>query len=124
MVSSGNNSPPKPQNVTSHSRFVIPDSQVENLSNPTVSLNHNWCNSTNLRRMYEAFCIEISKVREGIDDVRELLQTRRRTAERQDGNEGFSERWEVEWEKCVGELMRLNSGWKCVLLLSSSSSKY
>lgn len=119
---------------------------MENLTNPTISLNHNWCNSTNLVRMYDAFCVDVEMVRGEIWDVREMILSRRARQNEvsrggkekdvadneigEDGDEvesgedmvvGEETSWEVEWEQCVGELMRQNSGWKYVLSSASSS---
>ena len=74
-------------------------SQVQNLSHPTISLNHNWCNAHNLARMYDSMCEEVSAVRASIDDVREMLVRN-------------GEGWERGWEECVGELLERSAGWK------------
>lgn len=76
-----------------------PASQVQNLSHPTISLNHNWCNAHNLHRMYASMCTEVTAVRASIEDVREMLVRK-----------GVG--WEEEWEECVGELLERSAGWK------------
>lgn len=74
--------------------------QVDNLTNPTISINHNWCNSHNLLRMYCAMEEETVQVRKSIEDVRVLLRER--------GGEG----WESKWTECVEELLERSAGWK------------
>lgn len=72
---------------------------MTNLSHPTLSLNHNWCNSHNLPSIYRSMVDEVKRCRAAIDDVRELLM----------GREG---EWRGEWEECVSELVRQSAGWK------------
>lgn len=74
--------------------------QVENLSHPTFSLNHNWCNSVNLPTMYNSMAEETALVRASIEDVESSLRSR--------GSLG----WEIEWQACVDDLMTKSSGWK------------
>ncbi|ORY75319.1 hypothetical protein BCR35DRAFT_325824 [Leucosporidium creatinivorum] len=79
--------------------------QVTNLSQPTLSLNHNWCNSHNLTAMYSSMCDEVARCREAIEDVKELLMRKAR----QEGEAAAD--WRVEWEECVAELVKQSAGW-------------
>ncbi|KAL8279098.1 hypothetical protein RQP46_008556 [Phenoliferia psychrophenolica] len=73
--------------------------QVENLG-LTFSLNHNWANSHNISLLYTSMTLEVTLVRESISDVKELLMRTK------------GDKWEVEWEECVAELLRQSAGWK------------
>jgi len=79
--------------------------QVENLSHPTFSLNHNWINAHSLVKVYDTLERDVAAARASIEDVRELLQTR--TEGRPAGWQ-----WEPEFESCVREMVAQNSGWE------------
>ncbi|GAA6061595.1 hypothetical protein JCM10212_000903 [Sporobolomyces blumeae] len=78
---------------------------VHNLTHPTFSLNHNWSNSHNLPQIYESLSAEVTRCREAISDVKELLVDKAR-------REGTGEAgWEREWEESVDGLVELSEGW-------------
>jgi hypothetical protein len=79
---------------------------VHNLSHPTLSLNHNWCNAHCLPAMYSSLCDEVSRAREAIADVKELLERRKGEL----GEEGVRREWEIE----VDGLVERSEGWRCV----------
>ena len=78
---------------------------VENISPFVISINRNWCNSVNIRSMYEAMKAEVKATELALEDVRELIWTRRKDllseVERQ-----------REWEGTVQEVVKQNAGWK------------
>lgn len=55
--------------------------------------------------MYSSMCDEVSRCREAIDDVRELLMRKAK-------QEGEKVNWRVEWEECVAELVKQSAGWE------------
>ncbi|GAA5988678.1 hypothetical protein JCM11641_006501 [Rhodosporidiobolus odoratus] len=78
---------------------------VHNLSHPTLSLNHNWANSHCLRAIYTSLCTEVSRAREAIDDVKDLIIEQ---AKRKGQGEAV---WHEEWEKEVDALVERSEGW-------------
>lgn len=73
-------------------------SQVENLDHPTLSINHNWTNATNIRAVYYALRADDEQTCEALSDVRELMQRQ--------------PKWEAEWEACVADVLSRNAGWE------------
>lgn len=80
---------------------------VENISPFVISINRNWCNSVNIRSMYEAMKAEVEATELALDDVRELIWTRRKDLL----SEVDRQR---EWEGTVQEVVKQNAGWKSV----------
>ncbi|PWN24360.1 Clavaminate synthase-like protein [Jaminaea rosea] len=76
--------------------------EVFNLSD-CISLNHNWCNSVNLPRMYDAMKEEMGEVRYALRDVEEMLRTAGQ------GERGSP--WQVEFWGLVAEVSRADAGW-------------
>ena len=74
--------------------------EVENLTD-CLSLNHNWCNTYNLRSMYESMEDEIDDVTAALEDVRDMLQS-----------QPPSERaWQAEFVAIVQDVVRQDAGW-------------
>ncbi|GAA5883623.1 hypothetical protein JCM3774_001851 [Rhodotorula dairenensis] len=84
---------------------------VQNLSHPTVSLNHNWANAHNLAAMYDSLSDEAARCRDAIADVREMLveQETRRKGPQEGGGGGAC--WKREWEETVNRLIEQSEGW-------------
>ena len=84
----------------------------------TISINHNWCvnmtvsrcvlsvvlrcNSHNIASMYKSMCDHVEDVEAALSDVKELLQTTTPLD------------WQVDFVKCVQDVLKADSGWKCV----------
>ncbi|KAL7409999.1 hypothetical protein BDY24DRAFT_418319 [Mrakia frigida] len=103
--------------------------QVENLpsssspTQPILSINHNWLNSTSLLRVFQALVDDIEACEESIEDVREMLVVqyeRERVGGRSEAKGGEEnvrageaglEKWEAEWVREVQELVKMDSGW-------------
>ncbi|UZJ55323.1 hypothetical protein CBS101457_004643 [Exobasidium rhododendri] len=77
--------------------------EVMNLTD-CVSINHNWCNSTNIASMYRAICKEVEQVEEALVDVREMMK-------QQYGDDSDKTDWRFEWTETVQKVLIANSGW-------------
>ncbi|KAM0792057.1 hypothetical protein ACM66B_004763 [Microbotryomycetes sp. NB124-2] len=75
--------------------------QVVNLTHPTISINHNWCNAHNVQTMYRAMLKQVEECREAIADVKTMLRDGRK-----------EEDWKYEWVRCVQDLVRQDAGWE------------
>ncbi|KAK4048772.1 hypothetical protein OIV83_004538 [Microbotryomycetes sp. JL201] len=82
--------------------------QVVNLTHPTISLNHNWCNAHNILSMYKSMSQEVEDCRDAISDVKQMLA---RNATAVGKHKGSETDWRFEWETCVQDLVRQNAGW-------------
>ena len=76
--------------------------QVENLT-PCISINHNWCNSANLRMLYSSMCDKVVEVENALDDVRQLLRASHADDEKT---------WKAEFRTVVQQLVEQDAGWK------------
>ncbi|KAI5479660.1 hypothetical protein MNV49_003170 [Pseudohyphozyma bogoriensis] len=74
--------------ISSQPSLNKPTHRLLQLTHPTFSLNHNWCNAHNIQSMYSAMVVEVASVRVSISDVKHMLKA------------GGGDDWEVEWEKC------------------------
>ena len=83
--------------------------QVENLT-ACISINHNWCNSVNLPSLYDSMCAKVAEVEAALEDVKELLS--------QGPDADFPEVWQREWVNTVQDVVKMDAGWKYVLMLS------
>lgn len=72
--------------------------EVINLTD-CISLNHNWCNSSNIRSMYKSMCEEVTKTEEAIWDVQKMMQ------------ESNPLNWQIEWTQTVQNIVAANAGW-------------
>ncbi|KAH9943961.1 Clavaminate synthase-like protein [Amylocystis lapponica] len=72
--------------------------QVENLT-ACISINHNWCNSSNLPSLYASMRAKVAEVEHALEDVKELLSQNR------DGD------WEREWAAIVQDVVEKDAGW-------------
>ncbi|PWN37566.1 Clavaminate synthase-like protein [Meira miltonrushii] len=72
--------------------------EVINLTD-CISLNHNWCNSCNIKSMYKSMCEEVEKTEEAISDVRQMMQ------------ESDPLKWQIEWTETVQRIVAANAGW-------------
>ncbi|POY74296.1 hypothetical protein BMF94_2489 [Rhodotorula taiwanensis] len=81
---------------------------VHNLTHPTFSLNHNWANAHNLAAIYRSLSDEVTRCREAIADVREMLID---AVRRRGGDTGPEGEWRGEWEETVNRLVEQSEGW-------------
>ncbi|KAF9432994.1 hypothetical protein BGZ76_010020 [Entomortierella beljakovae] len=65
--------------------------QVHNIGD-TISINHNWCNGSNLDLLLESICSDLKDVEQEIDHLKEMME-------------------EGEWIETCQRLLLLNSGW-------------
>ncbi|KAI8601988.1 hypothetical protein EDD21DRAFT_304337 [Dissophora ornata] len=65
--------------------------QVQNIGD-TISINHNWCNGSNLDLLLDSICSDLKEVEREIDHLKEIME-------------------EGEWIETCQKLMLLNSGW-------------
>lgn len=72
--------------------------EVINLSD-CISINHNWCNSTNIASMYRSMCEEVENVEEALSDVKEMMESQ------------HPKEWQQEWTDTVQQVLETNSGW-------------
>ncbi|EMD32333.1 hypothetical protein CERSUDRAFT_118711 [Gelatoporia subvermispora B] len=77
--------------------------QVENLTE-CISINHNWCNATNLPALYASMCAKVTEVERALEDVRELLSKHDSTLPSEGG-------WQREWVHVVQDLVEKDAGW-------------
>ncbi|CAO1615270.1 unnamed protein product [Jaminaea pallidilutea] len=97
--------------------------EVENLTD-TISLNHNWCNSVNLPRMYEAMKMEVREVKAALSDVEEMLRSQAAANGQsctgggggggggdEDVGAKAKEPWQREFWRLVQLVSRSDSGW-------------
>lgn len=88
--------------------------EVENLTD-AISLNHNWCNSVNLPRMYESMKEGMAEVKAALSDVEEMLSEQGRgTSGAADGQEDDGPPpppWQFEFWRLVQLVSRCDAGW-------------
>ncbi|KAI8360412.1 hypothetical protein B0O80DRAFT_371117, partial [Mortierella sp. GBAus27b] len=65
--------------------------QVHNIGD-TISINHNWCNGSNLDLLLDSICSDLSEVEREIDHLKDMMD-------------------EGEWIETCQKLLLLNSGW-------------
>ncbi|KAF9209644.1 JmjC domain-containing protein 4 [Haplosporangium sp. Z 27] len=65
--------------------------QVHNIGD-TISINHNWCNGSNLDLLLESICSDLKEVEREIDHLKDTME-------------------EGKWIKTCQKLLLLNSGW-------------
>ncbi|KAF9104850.1 JmjC domain-containing protein 4 [Mortierella sp. AM989] len=65
--------------------------QVHNIGD-TISINHNWCNGSNLDLLLESICSDLKDVEREIEHLKEMME-------------------ESEWIETCQKLLLLNSGW-------------
>ncbi|CAO1625043.1 unnamed protein product [Parajaminaea phylloscopi] len=91
--------------------------EVHNLTD-AISLNHNWCNSVNLPRMYASMKQEMGEVKEALSDVEDMLRHGGggggiTTSEERGGTEEVEGRgpWQCEYWRLVQLVSRSDAGW-------------
>ncbi|KAG0318973.1 JmjC domain-containing protein 4 [Dissophora globulifera] len=65
--------------------------QVQNVGD-TISINHNWCNGSNLDLLLDSICADLKDVEREIDHLKDMME-------------------ESEWIETCQKLLLLNSGW-------------
>ena len=77
---------------------------VENLDNFVISINHNWCNATNLPSMYRSMCEEVADTEEALSDVKQMIYD---NPNRKEGDDPLQ-----EWIATVQDVVEKNAGWR------------
>jgi hypothetical protein len=65
--------------------------QVQNIGD-TISINHNWCNGSNLDLLLDSICSDLNEVEKEIEHLKEMME-------------------EGEWIETCQKLLLSNSGW-------------